>query len=347
MSDRRDFYWQETVTQTSLDEAFDFCENADHVHRVDTGLTGIVTGLGVTAQAVPNLTVNVAAGTAYDANGRRILVGGTQVVDLAPAQPSVPGNSKIVSVCIRFDRNLQDPEQDGNGATVYTHRFESFEIFLEQGAEAPTGTEVAPSKPSDGLVLADVTLTQGDTQIQTADIDMTTPGRRDWTFEVTGLSPLPDVQVGTLVEAIDANRQTLHDHVTSGGVLHDATSIEFDNAAAGLPGAPATVQAAIDELVTGASGQVTLGADYQFSGAVDFAGASVEVQSTFVAGSGVSLTDASGPIIRTGFGSPEGVVTAVQGSLWLRRDGGNDTSVYVKASGSGNTGWRAVTTAAP
>ena len=38
-------------------------------------------------------------------------------------------------------------------------------------------------------------------------------------------------------------------------------------------------------------------------------------------------------------GSPEGAVTAVIGSLYSRLDGGAGTSLYVKQSGTGNTGW--------
>ena len=43
--------------------------------------------------------------------------------------------------------------------------------------------------------------------------------------------------------------------------------------------------------------------------------------------------------ISAGLGTPEGAVTASQGSLFLRNDGGAGTSMYVKESGSGNTGW--------
>ena len=38
-------------------------------------------------------------------------------------------------------------------------------------------------------------------------------------------------------------------------------------------------------------------------------------------------------------GAPENVVTANVGSLYLRTDGGAGTSLYVKQTGSGNTGW--------
>ena len=55
------------------------------------------------------------------------------------------------------------------------------------------------------------------------------------------------------------------------------------------------------------------------------------------AGKGISLP---GNITWTsGAGSPESVVTAPVGSLYSRSDGGLLTSLYVKESGSGNTGW--------
>lgn len=40
-----------------------------------------------------------------------------------------------------------------------------------------------------------------------------------------------------------------------------------------------------------------------------------------------------------GTGSPEGVVTASSGSIYHNRTGGAGVSIYVKESGSGNTGW--------
>ena len=43
--------------------------------------------------------------------------------------------------------------------------------------------------------------------------------------------------------------------------------------------------------------------------------------------------------IVSGAGSPEANVTAVVGSLFLRTDGGAGTTLYVKQSGTGNTGW--------
>jgi hypothetical protein len=57
------------------------------------------------------------------------------------------------------------------------------------------------------------------------------------------------------------------------------------------------------------------------------------------AGQPASFT--STPTISTGTGSPEGVVTAVVGSLYTNLTGGALTTLYVKTSGTGNTGWTA------
>jgi hypothetical protein len=48
----------------------------------------------------------------------------------------------------------------------------------------------------------------------------------------------------------------------------------------------------------------------------------------------------AGTVIWTsGSGTPESAVTAPVGSLFTRTDGGAVTTLYVKESGAGNTGW--------
>jgi hypothetical protein len=48
-------------------------------------------------------------------------------------------------------------------------------------------------------------------------------------------------------------------------------------------------------------------------------------------------------IIRAGTGTPEAALTAAVGSLFLRTDGAANTTLYIKQTGTGNTGWAAVT----
>lgn len=53
-----------------------------------------------------------------------------------------------------------------------------------------------------------------------------------------------------------------------------------------------------------------------------------------------NIRPGAGSVIWTsGSGTPEGVVTAPVGSLYTRTDGGATTTLYVKESGAGNTGW--------
>jgi hypothetical protein len=54
---------------------------------------------------------------------------------------------------------------------------------------------------------------------------------------------------------------------------------------------------------------------------------------------GLLFGGTGGPQLQYGAGSPEASVTAPVGSLYMRTDGGANTSHYVKESGSGNTGW--------
>lgn len=66
--------------------------------------------------------------------------------------------------------------------------------------------------------------------------------------------------------------------------------------------------------------------------------AAMEGGKGFVVGNGIAAPTS---LITSGTGSPEGVVTATIGSLFLRTDGSTSTTLYVKTSGTGNTGWTA------
>lgn len=54
---------------------------------------------------------------------------------------------------------------------------------------------------------------------------------------------------------------------------------------------------------------------------------------------GSEITLINGPKIVVCTGTPEGAITAGIGSIAMRTDGGAGTSLYVKESGTGNTGW--------
>jgi hypothetical protein len=81
---------------------------------------------------------------------------------------------------------------------------------------------------------------------------------------------------------------------------------------------------------TATNGRVIL--TYGAGGNVLISNDSFSAEATIHLGSG-------GPRIISGAGTPEAVVTAPIGSLFLRSDGGAGTTLYVKESGAGNTGW--------
>lgn len=173
MANRRDYYYRQKVTESELDAGFDGLENADRAMMSDHELYGIVEGLIVSQHAgTPDLTVDVAAGIAYSRQGERIQVPALQNVDVSVDSNSLttdvssPGNSKIVSVFLEFDVALSDPRLDGNSATVFHQRDESFAVVVVQGAEGVS--PVPPSLNANRVLLADITRTFGDTQILNA-----------------------------------------------------------------------------------------------------------------------------------------------------------------------------------
>jgi uncharacterized membrane protein len=67
----------------------------------------------------------------------------------------------------------------------------------------------------------------------------------------------------------------------------------------------------------------------------------VHFDTTKLAGSALFLVLNTGPFLlnHTGSGTPEGFVIAGISSVWQRTDGGAGTSIYIKESGTSNTGW--------
>jgi hypothetical protein len=59
----------------------------------------------------------------------------------------------------------------------------------------------------------------------------------------------------------------------------------------------------------------------------------------YVDNSGAVSVSGTAATISSGTGTPEAAVTAPIGSLYTRTDGGAGTTLYVKESGTGNTGW--------
>lgn len=264
MAQRYDFYFRQKVTEAELDAAFDGLEQADFNQIIDADLVGIFSGLDVSEASVPDLTVDVVAGTAYSKQGERIRVGSTQNVDVSQDENSTStnvvgaSNSRVISVFIEFDRTLSDPRTDGNSSTVQFNRAETFNIVVRQGSEATTpggGSEESfigsngPALDSGLILLCDIIRDFGQTTITNSDIYTF---RREDTFSIT--AGAIEVTAGTVEELGQGLLTELNNHVTGVSNAHDADVIDYDSTSivAGWTDlkAATTVQDAIDGIET-------------------------------------------------------------------------------------------------
>lgn len=253
MSGRLNYYYRQKVTEAELDQGFALLETADRALSVDLVLAGVVSGLAVTQHATPqNLTVDITAGVAYDKLGERVNVGAPQTVNCAIDEGSVStavaggGNSKILSVFAKFTRNLSDPRLDGNAVTVYFSEAESFQFVVRQGAEGVS--PAAPALDSTLILLADITITFGQTQIINSNIS--TARRED--LIVVSSSPR-SLRGNNIKSTFSSLLGFYNNHVTAVADRHSATAIDgtaTGNWADATNVAAGTVQAMLAEIVS-------------------------------------------------------------------------------------------------
>jgi len=253
--DKRDYYYKQLVQEDELDQSYDWAEQAMFDLAVDNGLEGFHFG-GVASEhsPTPDLTVDVSPGLGTDKLGRRLYWAGTQNVDCSQDEygtgtASTLGTSKekYLTIYAMFTRNLSDPAVDGNGATVWTKQYESFELRVRQGSEAAIGTATPPSIPSDALNVVDILLVNtGAPPTQIIDADLDTDRRDDWLrMLAAGFSNLSTQVAGTPHEAAQAALNLIDDLSTGTGIAFTATENWHDGSSI----AAGDVSAAINEIV--------------------------------------------------------------------------------------------------
>jgi hypothetical protein len=184
---RYDWYFEQIVSQGEMDQAFDWVGDAISGMASDADYTGIQFGL-TAIPTVPLADLNVqivGPGGGVDKDGERLYSGlALEAVDCsvdeygAPTAVTAPANDRYVSVFVRHKVDLSVPKIDGNGLEVYTRRLDGYEYIVRQGAQAATGTAVPPALLADALLITDVLLSFGTTQITIAEIENTR--REDW-----------------------------------------------------------------------------------------------------------------------------------------------------------------------
>ena len=103
---------------------------------------GVYTGLGVTAQKTPDMTVNVAKGTIYMENGDRFEI-----------------EADIITIKTADETN-------GRKDIIYVNSVGKLSYLAGTAAAVPA----APSTPTGGLILAEIAVAAKATAIETADI---------------------------------------------------------------------------------------------------------------------------------------------------------------------------------
>lgn len=175
---RKNFYAGQPVTEAELDSAFDDCESGINALLPALGVSGILSGLAVSAPG--GIAVTIGLGKASDAAGQLITVPSNAVsLSLATATGGAStavagsGNERIVSLFLKFARATSDSRVDGNGNVVQFENDESFSWVIRVGAEATAGAAVAPALEADGVLICDVTRTFGQVNIISGNISTT------------------------------------------------------------------------------------------------------------------------------------------------------------------------------
>jgi hypothetical protein len=237
--DRHNFYYRELVTEATLDQVFDWAEDADGKIKQDAILPtrsgakrGAVHVGGVVSQnASPDLNVLVSGpGLCSDPDGKRVYWPTTQTINCSvdylgsPTDPGV-GNRRYLSIFAEFDRMLADQITDGTGNPVWTSQYESFKINVIMGTAADVGLSMppAPATPTGSVRLANIVFVGGGTQILNADIEVDTASfeRDDWArFTGTNASDIVAGDAYTTAEAM----YSIIDSIAGGGATFTSTS---------------------------------------------------------------------------------------------------------------------------
>ncbi len=190
---REEFYFNEELKKENLNNAFDQVSSGFDSRVADALTSGIIYGFGVPT-AHTSFTMTFGAGVAHF-NGQRIDgslgVSALITTDFAGASTyPAGGNYRWVSIGIRYGQLLSNSATDGLGNTVYKTRTDSYnlngtslaadataaannagdaKLYVLAGAQAAIGSPLTlPTLPTDAVLLADVLITFGETEINYA-----------------------------------------------------------------------------------------------------------------------------------------------------------------------------------
>lgn len=172
MADRKNFYFEQRVTQAELDDAFADLENAEFNIKKDafSGIGFLMSAVTVTEDSPQSESVLVGDFLGWDDLGQRV------EKTTGPTAFSFSGDhgTNIINATLyaKFDRAESDARTDGNGATVNFEREESFVIERDLGPD--DGSQNPPTLRTDGSIpIATVLIPAGSGNITNSEITTT------------------------------------------------------------------------------------------------------------------------------------------------------------------------------
>lgn len=226
-------YFGQVITDDELNEIFNSFASAIESFIQDFGYSGIAVGADLVQNPTPNMAVSVSApGVVYDQFGNRTSFGSALPVNCTADENNATtavvgtGNSKWLSVFIKYVLTPSDPRVDDLGDTIYFRKSPSYVMHVAQGAEASGSLAVRPPLRSDQILLGDIKVTYGQTSIANADIDLS---RRQVIYNIPG-TPL-SVKAKALQAVLQAVVTAIN-NINSGTLLMPPTT----GSPASLPG---------------------------------------------------------------------------------------------------------------
>ena len=163
--DRLNFYSGQLVDHNDLNTLESNIENKDKELVQKLVGYGIVEGFNVVSNSPADLTVLVNPGYAVDQYGQTIKLLTQKQINLASCVPS--SNNRYVTLYAKFARKEHETRTNDIGEEFKYRQDEDCEIVIAVGEVG--ANPVKPNIPPEGILLADVLLSSGQTQITTTD----------------------------------------------------------------------------------------------------------------------------------------------------------------------------------
>lgn len=176
------FFYEQLVTDTEINNAFDAVQNAELNKSTELGEAGVHSGFVVAPTSPVSTSVLVSTGTGrIPSTGRRVanLISQEVACDLTDGgDPTYSdlgvGEGRWCSIFVRSLLVDSVLRTDGHGDPLYYEQSESLEFFLQRGTAgvvADKATLARPGSVSTAIRLSDIWFENGSTDILVGDLD--------------------------------------------------------------------------------------------------------------------------------------------------------------------------------